>query len=72
MEVKTIINNRKDLFEQQIKELLEKGYKIESSNVTFINKLQNNTIKNFANNLNTALNKESAYEICFYALLIKE
>lgn len=71
MEVKTVINNRKDLFEKEIKELLAEGYEIKSSNVAFINKLQNSTVKNFANNLNTALNKESAYEICFYALLIK-
>lgn len=73
MKVKVILNNRKDEFEKEIEEYLTKGYKINSSNVSFINKLKfNNKIKNVTSNMSEILYADSPYEICFYAILIKE
>lgn len=73
MDVKVILKNRKDEFEKEIKEYLTKGYKINSSNVSFINKLKfNNKIKNVTSNMSEILYEDRPYEICFYAILIKE
>ena len=52
---------------------LTKGYKINSSNVSFINKLKfNNKVKNITSNMSEILYEDRPYEICFYAILIKE
>ena len=65
MDVKTlIVKDSKKLFESRIKEFLEKGYKLEFSNLTVINTQQNLTgIANITKNTPV---------IYFYAVFIKE
>lgn len=71
MEVKVIMEERRDNFENEIKKYLENNYKIQNSNIIVINKI-NNTFKSIEKNYKTMFNDEKSYTLCFYALLIKE
>ena len=62
-DVKTIISKEKEEFENKIKEYLENGYKILSSNIAIEKPIQV---------AYSALINGSKFEYVYYALLIKE
>lgn len=71
MEVKLIMEERRDNFENKVKEFLENGYKIQNYNITTIN-TTNSTLKGIAKDYNKILTKDSVRKLCFHALMIKE
>ena len=71
IDVKVIMEERRDNFESEIKKYLENGYKIQASNLTAINTI-NSTLKGLTKDYKTILTKDNVYKFCFYALLIKE
>ena len=71
IDVKVIMEERRDTFENEIKKYLENGYKIQESNLTIINTI-NSTLKGLAKDYQTIFTKDKSYKFCFYALLIKE
>lgn len=72
MDVKAIMNNKKDKFEEELKEYSGKGYKIVSTNLTFMQKVETKPINNFKNAINDEFEKNNYNIPVFYALLIKE
>lgn len=71
IDVKVIMEERRDTFESEIKKYLEDGYKIQTSNLTTINTI-NSTFKGLAKDYQTVFTKDKIYKFCFYALLTKE
>lgn len=71
MEVKVIMEERRDNFEEEIKKYLELGYKIQGNNIIQINSIDN-TMKSIVKDWEKVITKESIKKFCFYALMIKE
>ena len=76
MEVKVILEDNKTNFENQIKEYLQKGYKIQASNFICYNDIERDIKRSVKNNITSIVElstlKTTPYKIIFYALLIKE
>ena len=76
MEVKVILEDNKTNFENQIKEYLQKGYKIQASNFICYNYIERDIKTAVKNNITSIVElstlKTTPYKIIFYALLIKE
>lgn len=76
MDVKVVLEENKTNFENQIKELLENGYKIKASNFLCYNDIERDVKKSITNNLKSVVElsqiKNNPYKIIFYALLTKE
>lgn len=77
MDVKVIMEENKTNFENKLKEYIQNEYKIQSSNVIFLQTQENvaligqNTIPSGAFKIYT-IRKDEKIKNCFYALLIKE
>lgn len=71
MNVKVIMEARKDNFESEIEKYLTEGYKIHSSTLVTIPKI-NSTLKNITKDYKTIISGENVNQLCFYALMIKD
>lgn len=76
MDVKVILEENKSIFEEQLKEKIENGYKIQASNFICYNDIERDVKTALKNNITSTLElskiKTNPYKIIFYALLIKE
>lgn len=75
MDVKVILQDNKTNFEKEIKEYLQKGYRIQDSNFICFNDIERNYNQVFMNNIKSFENKKEnnrPYKIIFYALMVKE
>lgn len=76
MDIKVILQDNKTNFENELKEYLQKGYKIQDSNFICYNDIERDIKKTLKNNITSAIElsklKTAPYKIIFYALLIKE
>ena len=78
MNVKVILEENKTTFEKELEQYLNEGYKVQSSNISFIQTHED--IKVHSQRPYTTIKEEQLHLIskndkiksCFYALLIKE
>ena len=63
MELKTIISEKKEEFEEELKKYIKEGYKIINSNISAQRPVQA---------VYSAILKGTQYDIIYYAIVIKE